>query len=227
MRPHQRTRAKLGTATMKRTLAVAAMLGGLATGAGAQIIRPVVLHRPTAYTSLSVGWMQQQSICDPASNACWTFGDGPQYRASIELPVGFSTSLGLSYSTARLPLRWADMPPNTANCTGCDANAEVHQLLGVLHMGGGGAFTQLIDISAGMTQFANFKTTSGTPLGTGKPVNDFSFALAFGFGFNMTRTLQFGLQQEYGLVIHKRVSGSTNSSAQQQTTRVGLRLALD
>ena len=212
---------------MTRILTATAMIVGLTASAGAQIIRPTNVRRPSIYTSISAGWLDQQPICDPASKACWTFGAGPQYRASLELPVGVATSFGISYANARLPLRWADTPPNTANCTVCDANAEMHQILGLLHLGGGGTFQQVIDVSAGATQFANFKTTNGIPLGTGKPVTDFSFSLAFGFGYSMTRTLQFTLQQEYGLVIHKRVSGSANSSAQQQTLRLGLRLALD
>lgn len=211
---------------MKRTLAAAALIVGLTSSLEAQIIRPTSVSRPSAYASMGAGWLRQQAICDPASKACWTFGDGPQYRASIEFPVGIATSLGISYSNARLPLRWADTPPNTANCSVCDANAEMHQVLGVVHLGGGGVFQQVIDLSAGATRFANFKTTSGTTLGTGKPVTDFSFALAFGFGFRVTSNLQATVQQEYGLVVHKRVSGSANSSAQQQTLRVGLRLGL-
>jgi hypothetical protein len=213
---------------MNGALSAAVLIAGLAFSAGAQIIRPVNIYRPDAYASLSAGWLSQQSICDPESNACWTFGDGAQYRASIELPMGPGTTFGLSYSNARLPLRWSDMPPNTANCGGspCSANAEMHQVLGLLHLGGSGMVTQVIDISAGATRFANFRATDGTPLGTGKPVDDFSFAVAIGIGINLNRTLQFTLQQEYGLVIHKRVPGSTTRGAQQQTIRAGLRMGL-
>jgi opacity protein-like surface antigen len=220
------SRAKLGTEYMKRTLAAVALIAGLASGAGAQIIRPVTVYRHSAYMSLSAGWQRTQSICDPESKACWTFGEAPQYRASIELPLSQVTTIGISYANAQVPLRWADTPPNTANCTACDANGEVNQILGVLHLGGTGAFQQLIDISAGATQFGNFKTTTGTPLGTGKRVTDFSFALGFGMGFRMTESLLFTLQQEYGVVVHKRVPGAANSSAQQQTLRLGLRLGL-
>jgi hypothetical protein len=211
---------------MKRTVLAVAMLGGLAASLDAQIIRPASVSRHAAFASLSAGWLQTQAICDPASNACWTFGGAPQYRASLEFPISAATTLGISYANARLPLRWADTPPNTANCTVCDANADMNQILGVLHLGSGGAFQQVIDISAGATQFANFKTTNGTPLGTGKPVTDFSFAIAFGLGIRMSPNLILTMQQEYGLVVHKRVAGSANSSAQQQVLRLGLRLGL-
>ncbi len=213
---------------MKRILFAAAMMVGITVSAGAQIIRPTSVYRPGAYTSISAGWVTQQAICDPESDACWTFGDGAQYRASIELPLGMATTFGLSYSHANLPLQWADTPPNSANCGGgvCPANAEMHQVLGLLHLGGSGMVTQLIDVSAGATRFANFKSTNGTPLGPGRPVTDFSFAVAIGIGFNLNRALQFTLQQEYGLVIHKRVPGSTTRGTQQRTLRAGLRLGL-
>lgn len=211
---------------MKRAMAAAVMIVALASNATAQIIRPTMVNRPSMYASLSAGYLTQQLICDPVNKACWTFGDGPQYRASFEMPISVATSVGISYSHSRLPLRWADTPPNAANCTGCDANAEMHQFLGLIHLGGSGPFTQLIDISAGATRFANFKTTSGTPLGNGKAVTDFSFAVAFGFGVRLTQSVHFTFQQEYGVLFHKRVSGSANSSAQQRTLRAGLRMGL-
>jgi hypothetical protein len=212
---------------MKRTLAIAAMVAGMASVAGAQIIRPVSVVRHTAFTSLSVGWLQMdQPICDPNDNACWSFGDGPQYRASFELPMGPAATIGVSYSNAQLPLRWADTPPNTANCTVCDANAEMNQIMGVVHLGSSGTFQQVIDLSVGATQFGNFKTTSGTPLGTGKRATDFSFSVAYGFGYSINRSLLLTFQQEFGLVVHQRVSGSAHNSAQQQVLRLGLRLGM-
>ncbi|HEX7938564.1 MAG TPA: hypothetical protein VF483_06190, partial [Gemmatimonadaceae bacterium] len=76
------------------------------------------------------------------------------------------------------------------------------------------------------TQFGNFKSTAGVPLGTGKRVTDFTFGIGFGFGIRITESFLFTLQQEYGLLIHKRVAGSQDSSAQQQAFRLGLRIGL-
>src|SRR5258708_4306246 len=133
-RPQWPLRAKLGAQTMKRTLAVAALIVGLGSHAGAQIIRPTMINRPSAYTSLSIGWLTQQLICDPGTAACWNFRDAPQYRASIEVPISPITSLGFVYSNARLPLQWGDSS-STASCSLCEANADMHQFRGVLHVG--------------------------------------------------------------------------------------------
>ena len=73
---------------------------------------------------------------------------------------------------------------------------------------------------------SNFRTTTGTQLGTGKAVTDFSFAVSYGFGYNLQSRLQLFLVQEYGVMIHKRQTGNPNNSAQQQTIRVGARLGL-
>ena len=211
---------------MKRILAAAALTLGFTSGLDAQIIRQISVIKHSAYLGLSVGWLNTQSICDPVSNACWNFGEAPQYRASLEMPLSPATTIGVSYGNAKVPLRWADTPPNTANCTVCDANGEMNQIMGLMHLGGTGAFQQLIDISAGATQFGNFKTTAGVPLGTGKRVTDFTFGIGFGFGIRMSEAWLFTVQQEYGLVIHKRVPGSPSSSAQQQAFRLGLRIGL-
>jgi opacity protein-like surface antigen len=208
---------------MKRAMSAAVLIVGLASVASAQIIRPSIVSRPSMYTSLSIGLFTHQVICDPASNACWNFGDGAQYRAAFEVPISIATTVGLSYAHANLPLLWAD----TASCSsGCDARSEVHQFMALLHLGTTGAFTQMIDISAGATRFANFKTTGGTPLGPGKGVTDFSFGLAYGLGIRLTPTLHFTLQQDYGVVFHKRMPGAASGTAEQRTIRAGLRLAM-
>jgi len=207
---------------MKRTLSTAALLVGLASSAGAQIIRQVRVDRPSAYTSLSVGWLTQQVICDPATAACWNFRDAAQYRASIEVPISSITTFGFSYSNARLPLLWGDSS-SSASCSLCEANAEMHTFLGVLHMGSTGAFTQIIDVSAGATRFANFKTTAGAPLGSGKSSTDFTFAIGYGMGIRLATSLYFTLQEDYGIVFHERMPGSQSGAAQQRALRGGLR----
>jgi hypothetical protein len=207
---------------MKRAMTAAVLILGLGSVADAQIIRQRTVTRPSMYTSLSIGWLQQEAICDPDSNACWNFSDAAQYRVAFEKPVGPATSFGVSYAHAAVPLLWAD----TAACQPCDANSEMHQLLALFHLGGDGPFSQLIDLSAGATRFANFKTTNGTPLGTGKPATDFSFSVSYGFGARISTGLYFTLQQEYAVTFHKRFSGTQSGAAEQRIIRAGLRLAL-
>ena len=206
---------------------MAALVCTAANAATAQIIRPTVVSRPAGWTSLSVGWTRQQAICDPVTDACWNFADAPQYRGSLELPLGDAAAWGIAVTSARVPLVWAgSTSPNS--CALCDANVSIIQYLGTIRLGAGTAsgFQQIVELGAGATQFANFRTAAGAQLGTGKAVTDFSFAVSYGFGYNVQSRLQLYLAQEYALMIHKRATGNPNNSAQQQTLRVGARLVL-
>ncbi len=211
---------------MRSLMMVGAALMATAGSAGAQIIRPVSYSRPIAWTSASIGYLEQQTICDPGSNACWNFGSAPQYRASIEKPMGDAGTYGLSATFADMPLIWATSSPSLTSCSRCDANVQMTQYFALMHLGAGSGFQQVIDLSAGATIFRGFAQTSGEKLGNGKAVTDFSFAVAYGFGYGVSSRLNLYLVQEYGLVIHKRQPGSSNNSAQQRTLRVGARLAL-
>jgi hypothetical protein len=180
---------------------------------------------PIAWTSLSIGWMNHGALCDAESAACWSFGSAPQWRATLDVPMGRGASIGAAATTARVPLIYQGSALAPNSCTSCDADANVTQYLGHVHIGGGSSFYQVIDVSAGMTVFSNFRSTSGTRLG-GKAVSDFSFAVGYGFGYSVSPRTQIMLVQEYGLVIGKRQSGTTNNTAQQTTTRFGVRFGL-
>jgi hypothetical protein len=218
---------------VRRTFVVIAGLSlAGATLAGAQIIdsgtRGIGGRGPIAFTSLSIGWMQQQSVCDQDSGACWDFGSAPQWRGTLEFPMGRGAAIGVAATTARVPLiyRGGLLGPN--DCSGCDADANITQYFAKLHLGGGTrGFQQVIDINAGMTVFSNFRTASGgTRLGPGKANSDASFSVGYGFGYGFTERMMVMLVQEYGLVIHERQSGSSNNTAQQTVTRVGLRYGM-
>jgi len=212
---------------VKRTLIMVALLGGAAHVAAAQIIKQTLVSRPAGWTSLSVGWTRQQPICDPGSKACWNFGGAPQYRGSIELPLGNFSAWGMAVTSSRVPLVWAGTA-SANSCVLCDANVNITQYHGLVRLGtgGAGAFQQVVELGAGATQFTNFRTTTGTQLGGSKAVTDFSFAVSYGFGYTVQSRLQLYLAQEYALILHKRATGNPNNSAQQQTLRVGARLAL-
>jgi opacity protein-like surface antigen len=213
---------------VKRSLLiVAGLLSAAADVAAGQIIRPSVYTRPVAWTTAGIGWLQQQDICDPGADACWNFGGAPQYRGSLELPLGESGSWGFAMTSARVPMVWATVNPSPTSCAACNANVSITQYLAMLHMGQTArGFQQIVELGAGVTQFTQFRDTAGVTLGNGKAVTDFSFAVAYGFGYTLQSRLQLYLLQEYAMMIHKRTAGSSNNSAQQSTLRVGLRLSL-
>lgn len=212
---------------MKRTLFLSfALLAAAAEVTRAQIIRPMRSPTPMAWASLSVGWMQQQEICDPDSRACWNFGGAPQYRGTLELPLGSGASAGIAATTARVPLFWAGNGPAPNQCLGCDADANITQVMGNLRLGGGNGFHQVIDLVIGTTMFSNFRATDGTKLGPGKTVSDVTFGLGYGFGYSFSPRTQVVITQEWALLIHERQPGNPNNTAQMQTLRLGARVGL-
>ena len=210
---------------MIRTIAGALTLLAAASAMQAQIIRPSYLTRPAAWTSLSVGWLQQGNVCGADASTCWDFGGAPQFRATLELPVGSGASVGIAGTTARVPLIYTSSLALTSSCP-CDANANVSQILGNLRLGGGTGFHQVIDLSAGTTLYSNFRSTDGTRLGSGKTVSDVSFGLGYGFGYSLSSRAHVMVVQEWMLVLHERRPGSSENTSTQQTVRVGGRFAL-
>lgn len=195
--------------------------------AEAQIIRSGIRTSPIAWTSLSIGWMQQGGFCDPDSSACWDFGNAPQWRATLEFPVGTGATIGAVGTIARVPLIYSSSGLSPNSCVRCDADANVSQIMGLLRIGGGSGFHQVIDLSAGVSLFSNFRRSDdGSRLGPGEMTQAFTFALGYGFGYNLSPRTQVMLVQDYGLVIHKRQSGSADNTAQQATLRLGVRMGL-
>jgi hypothetical protein len=205
------------------TLALVA--GALASPIQAQIIRGAIGRQPVAFTSLSLGWTQTGRLCDARSNACWDFNGAPQWRASLEVPVGRGAAFGVAGTRARAGLLYQGAP--LSGCGSCDANANISQLLATFRIGGGGelGFHQLIDLSAGATLFSNFRSTSGARLSSGT-TTDVSFSLGYGFGYGISQSVELMVAEDYGLIIHSHSMSGTSNSIQQSTLRAGVRLSL-
>ena len=210
----------------RRLVLVLAFLLPVTETADAQIIRSSRSNAPIGFVSLGIGWFQQQGLCNEASNSCWDFGSGPQWRATVELPVGNGASFGVAGTMGRMPLTY-DGGVGTASCGQCDADANISQILALFRIGGGSGFHQVIDLSAGVTLFSNFRRSdSGTRLGDGKMVQNYNFSIGYGFGYSLSPRTSIQLVQDYGLLIHGRVPGSSDNTAQQSSTRIGVRLGL-
>jgi len=221
-----------GILVFKRSWWIAGIVGLALTApqaTRAQIIEGRVGRsgQPSAFASLSLGWFAQQGLCDQASSACWNFGSAPQWRATLEMPMGRGASFGIMGSLARVPLTYQGSALAANSCASCDADASVSQIMANLHLGGSGAgFFQVIDASAGATFFGNFKDANRQQLGTGKTVSDVSFMVGYGFGYGLSPNMSISLVQDYGLVIGKRVSGQPSNTAQQTNLRLGVRVGL-
>ena len=204
------------------------LLAGITQSATAQIIDAGGSGRrfgqPNAWASLGVGWLQQGGLCDPGSGSCWDFGSAMQWRGTLEYPMSRGATIGVAATTSRVPLRYQSALVCT---TPCDADANISQYLGQLHLGGGTGIQQAIDITAGMTVFTNFRSKdTGIRLEPSKSVSTFSFGVAYGFAFPLRQNFLLTLTQEYGQIIGKRMSGRSSNTAQQNITRIGARVGL-
>ena len=208
------------------------LLGGLAlmlvsaVTVDAQIIdsRQVGSGEPIAWTSLSIGWLQHDDLCDPGSESCWDFAGAPQFRATMEMPMGRGATIGLAGTTARVPLIYRG--GLLSGCTQCDADANVSQIFANVRIGGGSGFHQVIDLNGGITIFSNFRNENASRLDPSGTVSSFTFSVGYGFGYSLSQRFQLMLVQDYGMVIHKRIAGSSTNTAQQYTTRLGARYGL-
>ena len=92
---------------MRMRLVLAGLLFAAPSMARSQIIEGPVggsSGTPSAFASLSVGWMGMAALCDQESSACWNFGNAPQWRATLEMPMGRGASIGVLGTLARMPL---------------------------------------------------------------------------------------------------------------------------
>lgn len=216
---------------MKRTWMWGAILSAaLATAADAQIIdsgrdRPSgFVGQPKAWASLFAGFAQHQGLCDAESESCWSFGDALQWRAAVDFPIGNGAQLGVVGTMAKVPLIYDG--GLLSGCTSCDADANVSQLFGQLRIGGGSRIHQVIDVTAGMTLYSNFRRTDGTRLDPSGTVSNWTFAIAPGIALPLSPRAQIILAQEWGVVVGKRVPGRSSNTAQTQTLRLGFRYGL-
>lgn len=224
------------TRSRRRTAATAALCAvGMAAAllpaapAGAQILRvPKLRSEPAVWAGLGVGYYQMNSVLDGRTSSGWRFGGGVQYRGSAEYAIGRASSVGLAATYANLPLRYVFLTDSAASANGVSslgAHANVTSLMGTFHAGGGVGFHYVVDVGAGVTQFAKFRADgSGAALLPSRDT-DFAFSVGTGFAYSPSASTEFFLVQDYGNTIHQRdnLPSDARTNVQQLTTRVGVR----
>lgn len=184
--------------------------------------------RPASYVSLSAGLLSISGIADRNSGADWAFGQGLEWRLTMDQAIQNQTGIGLTVAYASMPLDYYPPVSGSSVCSSvCNARAGVWSLLAGFHMGGGLGFHQVIDVDVGMTQFSTFRTDDGEKIDAEKQSWDFSASLGYGFGIGITPRLSFAIVQGYGMIFHPdRGSGSSTGYPQTRITRLTMKYGM-
>jgi hypothetical protein len=200
----------------------------LAPSATAQIGRQPA-RPPKTWVSFSVGAMDQSAVSDGRTNSYWGFGNGVQYRVSVELPIQNQSTFGISGAFARLPLTYEtlDGALPSACAPSCEADATVTQLMATFHAGRTApGFHQIIDVSVGAVGYSAFRArTSGARLPPTQLDADLAAGVGWGFGYTFSPDMQLTLVQEGFLTIHQRdgLQGNADTIGRQFVLRLGTR----
>jgi hypothetical protein len=191
-----------------------------ASSAGAQVRRRApITNEPAYWGSLGVGLYGANEIADGKTNSRWDFGEGTdwQFRAAVEQALQNQFSLGGVLTYVDLPLVYTG-----PQCQGgCNAHLDLTSLGASFHAGGGTGLHQVLEVSAGAVMYRNIRRDdNGVKLEpTGGNVDPF-FTFGYGFGYTFNPTMQVSIVQDYGLALHERTAGQSNSSSNTLTQRV-------
>ena len=219
-----------------RRLWLVAVFTIFAAPAGAQILsvpKGGLKRDPSVFIGASVGLFNLQDVLDGSTQTAWGFSQTIEYAGSLEFAVSRGSAFGVTASYAHVPLLYVD---SIQAATGaipngcCDAHVNVYTVGAQFSVGGGGSpgFHQLIVVNAGIIAFENFTSDrDGRRLPPDRNI-DPRIAIGYGFDYGFAKLGDVFLIQEYGVALHEStgLSGGDRRQYQQQTTRLGFKLAL-
>jgi hypothetical protein len=191
--------------------------------AASQILQLPGKRRDVLWTTVWAGYHDPGSIADGRTNSDWLFSDGLAWRGTLEYGIGGGSAIGVVGTFARLPLEVRSRTVGPSR----DADGDIRSLQALFHAGGGAGLHQVIEVSAGVIEFRNFRAKgSGEKLGPPDGDRDLTFALGYGFGFGISGRAQIALVQDFGYTFHQRdgLPASSSRTTMNRSTRIGLRL---
>lgn len=190
--------------------------------AAAQILQLPGKRRDVLWTTAWAGYYDPGSFADGRTNSDWLFSDGLVWRATLEYGLSGGSAIGILGTFARLPLEVRSRTGFGSQ----DADGDILSLQALFHAGGSAGLHQVVEVSAGVIEFRNFRAKgSGEKLGPPDGDRDFTFALGYGFGFGISNRAHIVLVQDFGYTFHQRegLSASASRTTMNRSTRVGLR----
>jgi hypothetical protein len=189
----------------------------------AQILQLPGKRGHVLWTSAWAGYYDPGSFADGRTSTDWLFADGLAWRGTLEYGIGGGSAIGIMGTFARLPLEVR----SRVNEQSREADGDILSLQALFHSGAGVGLHQVIEVSAGLVEFRNFRSKdSGEQLGPPDGDRDFTFALGYGFGFGISARAQIALVQDFGYTFHQRegLPASSSRTTMNRSTRIGVRL---
>jgi hypothetical protein len=189
----------------------------------AQILQLPGKRRDVLWTTAWAGYYDPGSLADGRTSSDWLFSDGLAWRGTVEYGLGGGSSIGVVGTFARLPLEVR----SRTGAQSRDADGDIRSLQALFHAGGGAGLHQVIEVSAGVIEFRNFRARgSGEQLGPPNGDRDLTFSLGYGFGFGISGRAQIALVQDFGYTFHQRdgLPASSSRTTMNRSTRIGLRV---
>lgn len=212
---------------MKRIALIALLLASAPVDA--QIYDNRRNKEPSWWVSGGAAAFSADGINDGSTASRWDFaGTNAQYRASLEKAIRNQTSVGMTVGYIDMPFTYYGSALGGANsCAQCDARMKFYSAAVSLHVGGGLGFHQVLEATAGVNHYRDFKRDADgvalLPLGGN---TDPAFAFGYGFGFNFSKSQGVYVIQDYGLALHERTGLRNNQSntLTMRSTRLGYRM---
>lgn len=209
---------------LARALAVTLGVTVFTADAAAQILQLPGKRRDVVWVTAWAGYYDPGSFADGRTNTDWLFSDGLGWRASVEYGIGGGSAIGILGTFARMPL---EVRSRSTGGPSRDADGDIRSLQALFHAGGGAGLHQVIEVSAGVIEFRNFRANdNGETIGPPEGDRDLTFSLGYGFGFGISTRAHIALVQDFGYTFHQRdgLPASSSRTTMNRSTRIGLRV---
>ncbi len=212
---------------MKRIVLVALFLASAT--ADAQIFDGRRSKEPSFWISGGAAAFSADGINDGGTGSAWDFsGTTVQYRGALEKTISNQTAIGISLAYMNMPFTYhGGALGGPSSCTQCDAHMKFYNAALTLHVGGGNGFHQVLEASAGVNHYRDFKRDSdGQALEPKEGNIDPAFTFGYGFGFNFSPSHEIFIIQDYGIALHERdgLQNNQSNTLTMRTTRIGYRM---
>lgn len=201
------------------------LLVGATAPLRAQIINvpmPGEAARPVTL-SASFGFLQSGDRVDGKSGTSWYLGEAIQYKAMVDLGLR-AGGLGITGSLARQPLQRV----GGAATPGTVGEIDLRQLMAHFRTRDPIGAGQVIEVSAGLSQWVNYSGEDTFTAEDREARNAFTLVVGYGIAFSLGDRASIVLVQELATLWGPGEGLAANQSRQVQmyTTRLGGRFRL-